>query len=67
MEPVDPYEYMVLRDYSIGGTQNKGNWSTKEVAEAVFKALGSTGTDPTWGKWKAKLVKRMKAGTIEDA
>jgi hypothetical protein len=63
----DPYEYMVLRVYSAGGTQNKGSWSTKAEAEAVFKALGLTGADPTWGKWRAKVVKRRKAGPVEDA
>lgn len=63
-EEID-YEYMVLKVYALG-TQNKGLWTTKEKAETVFKSLCVEGHDPVWGPWTAKLVRRRKAGPIED-
>jgi hypothetical protein len=61
------YEYMVLKEFSPIGTQNKGGWSTKEEAEDALKLLGAEGHDPVWGGWKSKLVKRVKAGQVQDA
>jgi hypothetical protein len=63
----DPYEFAVQRFFGRAPRQVKPEeWTTLDVATVQLCALGLKGTDPTWGDWTAKLVKRRKAGRIED-
>lgn len=64
----DPYEYAM--QLTFGDTPRRiENWTTKEIAEEKLKWHGDgskSHADPVWGPWTAKLVKRRKAGPIED-
>lgn len=64
-EEID-YEYAVQVIY--GRTpRNIDRWYGKGAAMDKLKLQGHSGIDPTWGTWISKLVKRRKAGSIEDA
>lgn len=63
----DPYEYAVQRFFGkVPRTVKVDEWTTLESANTQIESLGTKGSDPTWGDWTAKLVKRKKAGRIED-
>lgn len=63
----DPYEYAVQRFFGRMPRPVKADeWTSLDRATVQIDALGLHGTDPTWGDWTAKLVKRRKAGRIED-
>jgi hypothetical protein len=62
----DPYEYAVQRVYGHAPQRiGENDWRTKKVVEAFSKAE-KEGFDPIWGKYILKVVKRRKAGPIED-
>jgi hypothetical protein len=66
----DPtFEYAMQRTIQ-GRVQPIRSWTNREHAERKldFHGTGRTAEeDPTYGPWTAKIVKRRKAGPVEDA
>lgn len=63
----DRYEYATQKFYGkTPRTIHEDEWTTEEVARGRFNATSSPGVDPTWGAYTVRLVKRRKAGRIED-
>lgn len=44
-----------------------GRWMSKSAAEQWLTDGGTEGFDGAYGPWEKKLVKRKKAGPVEDA
>jgi len=66
--PYEDYEYAV--QYTFGRVVRhipESSWTPEESARQKLKDGKTQGTDATWGPWTAKIVKRRKAGKVEDA
>lgn len=64
---VDEYEYAYQKSFgNVVRKIDESEWATHEKARNQLLYHGDKGTDPTWGGWTAKVVKRRKAGPIQD-
>lgn len=68
VRPVVEYEYAVQKSFGpLARNIKPEEWVDEATARAYFNAYPkSNNYDPTWGGFTVKLVKRQKAGRIED-
>lgn len=67
VKPYVEYEYAI--QYTYGTTPRhiqSDRWNDKETIQYEFDRMPHDGADPVWGSYTCKMVKRLKAGRIED-